>query len=216
MIFVVPQDGSVRAAPAVSLGIRLQEASRAAHRRCTAHRGRSYMSGEATEPEPVTRLVVERLNAGDAAGVAALYEPRAVLAYPTDEPTTGREAIQAIYQRMVTGDQVRCRHPAANRQVRGSGTDLDPLGRQHRRQGPGPAPTAGRLLDAHHRPPRGSAGVTPQLAADHALLPSGSRYGHDPWLSEGPNTVCGTFRGSGGYPARAMGSRSRRFRCPRG
>ena len=60
------------------------------------------MSGEAraTEPEDVTRLVAERLNAGDAAGVAALYEPEAVLAYPADRPATGREAIQAIYQRM--------------------------------------------------------------------------------------------------------------------
>jgi ketosteroid isomerase-like protein len=57
----------------------------------------------AMEPEDVTRLVVERLNAGDAAGVAALYEPRAVLAYPADRPTTGREAIQAVYQRMVDG-----------------------------------------------------------------------------------------------------------------
>jgi hypothetical protein len=40
------------------------------------------MSGEprAIEPE-VLRLVVERLNAGDAAGAAALYEPQAVLAY---------------------------------------------------------------------------------------------------------------------------------------
>ncbi len=37
---------------------------------------------KAVEPAEVTRLVAERLNAGDAAGVAALYEPRAVLAYP--------------------------------------------------------------------------------------------------------------------------------------
>jgi ketosteroid isomerase-like protein len=60
------------------------------------------MSGEtrATEPEDVTRLVVERLSAGDTAGVAALYEPEAVLAYPADRPTTGREAIRAIYQQM--------------------------------------------------------------------------------------------------------------------
>lgn len=56
---------------------------------------------KAMEPEDVTRLVVERLNAGDAAGVAALYEPQAVLAYPADRPTTGREAIRAVYQRMV-------------------------------------------------------------------------------------------------------------------
>jgi uncharacterized protein (TIGR02246 family) len=60
------------------------------------------MSGEGTarEPEDVTRLVAERLNAGDAAGVAALYEPDAVLAYPADRPTTGREAIRAIYQQL--------------------------------------------------------------------------------------------------------------------
>jgi ketosteroid isomerase-like protein len=60
------------------------------------------MSGEAraTEPEDVTRLVAERLNVGDAAGAAALYEPDAVLAYPADRPTTGRDAIQAIYQQM--------------------------------------------------------------------------------------------------------------------
>ena len=56
---------------------------------------------KAMQPEDVTRLVTERLNAGDAAGVAALYEPQAVLAYPADRPVTGREAIQAIYQKMV-------------------------------------------------------------------------------------------------------------------
>ena len=52
----------------------------------------------AMEPEDVTRLVAERLNAGDAAGAAALYEPDAVLAYPVDRPVIGREAIQAVYQ----------------------------------------------------------------------------------------------------------------------
>jgi ketosteroid isomerase-like protein len=56
---------------------------------------------KAMAPEEVTRLVVERLNAGDAAGVAAPYEPETVLAYPADQPTTGREAIQAVYQQMV-------------------------------------------------------------------------------------------------------------------
>ena len=56
---------------------------------------------KAMEPEEVTRLIVERLNAGDAAGVAALYEPEAVLAYPADRPTMGRAAIQAVYQQMV-------------------------------------------------------------------------------------------------------------------
>ena len=39
------------------------------------------MNGEAKamQPEEVTRLVAERLNVGDAAGVAALHEPQAVL-----------------------------------------------------------------------------------------------------------------------------------------
>jgi CTP:molybdopterin cytidylyltransferase MocA len=55
----------------------------------------------AMEPEDVTGLVVERLNAGDAAGVAAPYEPEAVLAYLADRPTIGRAAIQAVYQHMV-------------------------------------------------------------------------------------------------------------------
>ena len=55
----------------------------------------------ASGPEDVTRLVTERLNAGDAAGVAALYEPAAVLAYPIDQPVVGRAAIQSVYQRMV-------------------------------------------------------------------------------------------------------------------
>src|SRR6266498_134615 len=45
------------------------------------------------QPEDVTQMVAERLNAGDAAGVAAL-------AYPAGRPVTGREAIQAIYQDM--------------------------------------------------------------------------------------------------------------------
>jgi uncharacterized protein (TIGR02246 family) len=64
--------------------------------------GRSEVSDQAKamQPEDVTRMVAERLNAGDAAGVAALYEPQAVLAYPADRPVTGRKAIQAIYRQM--------------------------------------------------------------------------------------------------------------------
>jgi ketosteroid isomerase-like protein len=67
------------------------------------NRKEAEVSGQAkaTQPEDVTRLVAERLNAGDAAGVAALYEPQAVLAYPADRPVAGREAIQGIYQQMV-------------------------------------------------------------------------------------------------------------------
>jgi ketosteroid isomerase-like protein len=56
---------------------------------------------QAMEPEEVTRLVTERLNAGDATGVARLYEPQAVLAYPIDQPISGLESIQAVYQKMI-------------------------------------------------------------------------------------------------------------------
>lgn len=52
------------------------------------------------EPGDVTRLVAERLNAGDAAGVAELYERAAVLAYPIDQPVVGRSAIQSVYEQM--------------------------------------------------------------------------------------------------------------------
>ena len=56
---------------------------------------------KAKQPEDVTRLVAERVNAGDAAGAASLYESEAVLAYPADRPTTGREAIREIYEKII-------------------------------------------------------------------------------------------------------------------
>ncbi|CCH33091.1 nuclear transport factor 2 family protein [Actinosynnema sp. NPDC047251] len=52
---------------------------------------------KAMRPEDLTRLFVERSNAGDAAGVAALYEENAVLAYPPGSQTVGREAIRELW-----------------------------------------------------------------------------------------------------------------------
>src|SRR6266702_4786992 len=132
------------------------------------------MSGQAKamRPEDVTRLVAERLNAGDAAGVAALYEPQAVLAYRADRPVTGREAIQAIYQQMVdagvqfaletplptvrfedlaltstrsadnTGVRSRC--CAASLMARGCGSSTGPRCPSHSPPGGSPVPDAGR------------------------------------------------------------------------
>ena len=55
----------------------------------------------AQTPEDLTRLFVERANAGDAAGIAELYEPEAVMAYPPGEVTTGRDAIRALWEQVL-------------------------------------------------------------------------------------------------------------------
>jgi uncharacterized protein (TIGR02246 family) len=55
----------------------------------------------ATEPEDLTRLFVERANAGDAEGLAELYERDAVLAYPPGSRTVGREAIRTVCKQML-------------------------------------------------------------------------------------------------------------------
>ncbi len=52
---------------------------------------------KALKPADITRLFVERSNAGDADGVAALYEPDAVLAYPPGGQTVGRAAIRELW-----------------------------------------------------------------------------------------------------------------------
>jgi hypothetical protein len=62
------------------------------------------MMGEyekAMRPEDLTRLFVERSNAGDAAGVAALYEEHAVMAYPPGRFTVGRAAIQQLWEQVL-------------------------------------------------------------------------------------------------------------------
>jgi uncharacterized protein (TIGR02246 family) len=56
---------------------------------------------KAMKPEDITHLFVERSNAGDATGVAALYEENAVLAYPPGEQTVGREAIRALWEKVL-------------------------------------------------------------------------------------------------------------------
>jgi ketosteroid isomerase-like protein len=54
---------------------------------------------KAMRPEDLTRLYVERANAKDADGLAALYEENAVMAYPPGEQTAGRDAIRALWEK---------------------------------------------------------------------------------------------------------------------
>lgn len=56
---------------------------------------------KAWAPEDITRLFVERSNAGDAEGVAQLYEQDAVLAYPPGGQTVGRAAIQELWEKVL-------------------------------------------------------------------------------------------------------------------
>ena len=56
---------------------------------------------KAQQPEDLTRLFVERANAGDAAGIAAIYEEGAVMAYPPGSQTVGREAIRELWEKVL-------------------------------------------------------------------------------------------------------------------
>lgn len=53
---------------------------------------------KAERPEELTGLFVEAANRGDAAGVAALYEEGAVMAYPPGAVTVGRDAIRKLWE----------------------------------------------------------------------------------------------------------------------
>jgi ketosteroid isomerase-like protein len=56
---------------------------------------------KAQRPEDLTRLFVERANAKDAAGIAALYEEHAVMAYPPGSRTVGRAAIRELWEKLL-------------------------------------------------------------------------------------------------------------------
>ena len=55
----------------------------------------------AEQPEDLARLFVELANAKDAEGLAALYEPDAVLAFPPGQETVGRDAIRKVMEQML-------------------------------------------------------------------------------------------------------------------
>ncbi|WP_020673256.1 YybH family protein [Amycolatopsis nigrescens] len=56
---------------------------------------------QAAEPEDLTRLFVERVNAGDVEGMVALYEPDAMIAFPPGARTIGHDAMREVFTQLV-------------------------------------------------------------------------------------------------------------------
>ena len=73
----------------------------------------------AAEPEDLARLFVERANAGDADGLAALYGGRGAR-LPPGQVTEGRAAIRAIYEQLIAASpsSSRRRCPRSGRAIR--------------------------------------------------------------------------------------------------
>jgi len=57
----------------------------------------------AQRPEDLSRLILQRLNAGDVDGLVALYESNAVLALPDGQIASGSDEIRRAYERLVAG-----------------------------------------------------------------------------------------------------------------
>jgi limonene-1,2-epoxide hydrolase len=68
--------------------------------------GRSLMQD--ASPVDVVRKWVDRFNAGDAAGLAQLYEPDAVNHQVVQDPVAGREAIHAMFESEFARAEMRC------------------------------------------------------------------------------------------------------------
>ena len=115
----------------------------------------------ARTPEEITRLFVDRSNAGDADGVADLYEEGAVMAFPPGQLTMGRAAIRELMDRafadqprfeyedplptLFVGDIALTATPSRD----GKGTRVQVVRRQ-------PDGTWKRLIDRPEEPPHSS------------------------------------------------------------
>jgi ketosteroid isomerase-like protein len=60
----------------------------------------------ARQPEDLGTFFLERANAGDVAGLVALYEPDAVLAVSPERVAAGHEEIRAVYAGLLAGRPV--------------------------------------------------------------------------------------------------------------
>jgi len=61
--------------------------------------------GLAYDPQDLERLLVSRENAGDVDGMAALYEPQALLDSGGGQLAHGRDAIRKLFAELVTSGQ---------------------------------------------------------------------------------------------------------------
>jgi hypothetical protein len=121
---------------------------------------------KALKPEDLTRLFVERANAGDAAGIAALYEEQAVMAYPAGSQTVGRDAIRALWEKVLRdAPHFEQEPPLATADQRRHRAHLDPAEGWRRRPSSGGTPPGRRQLAAPARP----AGIHP---ADELMPPT--------------------------------------------
>jgi len=59
------------------------------------------MTGEVRDPQDLARLLVSREQAGDVDGMAALYEPDAILDIGNRQFARGRDAISRFYAGLV-------------------------------------------------------------------------------------------------------------------
>jgi ketosteroid isomerase-like protein len=57
----------------------------------------------ARQPGDLSRLFVQRANAGDVEGLVALYEPAAILSLPDGQVAQGSDAIRQAYQHLLAG-----------------------------------------------------------------------------------------------------------------
>jgi ketosteroid isomerase-like protein len=60
----------------------------------------------AADPNDLGRYFVERANAGDVEGLVALYEPGAVLAFPSGTVATGHAEIRQVYEEFLASRPV--------------------------------------------------------------------------------------------------------------
>ena len=155
----------------------------------------------ARTPEDLTRLVVQRVRAKDAAGVAELYEPDAVVAFPPGAMTVGREAIRKLYEQLIEqAPAFTPEEPLPTVQIGDLALTATAGQGRGRRPGAGGPPAARRELAAAAGPPR-----LPRLTGP-GDAPGVSACGADPWPCPGTRARCPSRRAtaadsSGATPA---------------